>query len=70
MPRAEDIEILSKVPDDEPVFILRAQDVLAVGCISSWITRGLMEGVNRDKIKQVNQRLRDFLDFDPVKIPD
>lgn len=37
-------------PDDEPIFVLRAQDILAPDCIIRWIEQCQAHGVNKEKI--------------------
>jgi hypothetical protein len=37
--KAGAIAMLAKIPDDEPVFVLRAQDRAAVYAIESWISK-------------------------------
>ena len=44
-------EMLNRIPDDEPVFILRAQDRLAAETVAYWIWLAKCRGVNADKIR-------------------
>jgi hypothetical protein len=64
-----------KIPDDEPVFILRAKDELAPYVLGEWITNALEHGVNADKVEGAERHLEEFQAFqkanpDRVKLPD
>jgi hypothetical protein len=50
--KAEELKdgCLSKVAEDEPVFVLRARDKLAPLAVMDWIARAEMMGVSREKI--------------------
>jgi len=41
---------LGRAADDEPVFVLRAKDVLATEAIGEWVGRARWYGVNKEKI--------------------
>ena len=43
---------LAKVGEDEPIFVLRAQDPLAPYCIRQWVTSAAMRGVDKAKLKE------------------
>lgn len=65
----------SKIPDDEPVFILRARDLVSTQAIMAWLRAAESQGVNVDKIDRAQQHLDDFLRFQALnrqrcKIPD
>jgi len=45
------------IPDDEPVFILRGQDMLVIPVIEEWMRRASKEHVNSDKLAKVNDHL-------------
>ena len=76
MPRQIDRAYLETIPDDEPVFILRAQDALAVPRIQEWITAADQAGVPLSKITNAIDQHRDpFLVWQAanpskVKLPD
>jgi hypothetical protein len=46
------LERLARVPDDEPVFLLRAQDLLADQTVKQWAYDARAAGVNKDKVTQ------------------
>ena len=65
----------NKIPDDEPVFIIRGKDALAPSTMRAWISMAEKNGVDEDKIRRVTEHLNDVLHFqaknpDKVKIPD
>ncbi len=69
------LEYLKKVPDDEPLFLLRAQDDLAPSAIIRWIERAVEEGVSDKKVFSAETHLHDFGTFqrifpERVKLPD
>jgi len=55
---------LGKAKDDEPVFILRGQDVLAPDCVEKWATDAQLLGtVPWDKIREARdlaQAMREY----------
>jgi hypothetical protein len=55
-----------KIEDDEPVFILRAQDVLASEAIGAWIDDARAEGVNEQKVNDAIEHQRAFEAFRKV----
>lgn len=64
-----------KIPDDEPVFIIRGKDLLALGTISDWITRAEMESVNAEKIEGARKHFHwvqafQVLNPERCKLPD
>ena len=51
MTKQQAIEYLTnKIPDDEPVFVFRAQDALADDVIETWSIRAGSAGCNHDKV--------------------
>jgi len=48
---------LSKVAEDEPVFVLRANDRLAPLVVMDWIAKAEMMGVPKEKIEGANDLL-------------
>ena len=44
-------DLSGKIPEDEPVFLLRGQDKLAPAIVTCWTTYALREGVSREMIK-------------------
>jgi hypothetical protein len=64
-----------KFPKDEPLFMLRAQDQLAVQAISDYSSMSAANGVNQDQQHAVQQALDQFkvwqrVHSDRVKLPD
>lgn len=64
------------IPVDEPIFIIRARDVLAVDTLVEYRRLALRNGkVDSDHLQAINKRLIDFLRFanehpDRMKVPD
>lgn len=46
--------VLSRVADDEPIFVLRAKDAFAIQIVGEWVKRAYMAGVNDMKIAEAN----------------
>jgi len=55
-----------KLPEDEPLFVLRAKDVLASGLIHIWIIAAKAMGVPSEKLDKA-QKLADEIDSWPIK---
>ncbi len=75
MPKDCCIKMFNRIPIDEPVFTLRAQDELATTVLRAWIDLAEKRGVNSQKIVRAEQHLLDMLEWratDPnrVKLPD
>ena len=63
------------IPDDEPIFIIRAQDKASVGAIQDYFANAEVVGVDDDFLvreRDVTQRFRDWQETnaDRVKVPD
>ena len=61
------------IPEDEPVFLLRAQDVCAPATLDRWIDFARISGVDPDMIERVIQLRRVMMLWQQkrkVKIPD
>jgi len=63
------------IPDDEPVFVIRGKDLLAINVVNFWIEEATLAGVNKEKIEAVEKHfaaIRDFQEQHPerCKIPD
>ena len=43
---------LAKVADDEPIFVLRAQDMLAAETVRHWVQLARENGVSVDKLNE------------------
>lgn len=64
-----------KIPDDEPVFIIRGKDLLALGPVRRWIEEANAAGVNDDKQNRAFEHLASIERFqlehpERCKIPD
>jgi hypothetical protein len=64
-----------KIPDDEPVFILRGKDLLATDVVREWIVAARRNDVNPDKIARAKEHLNAIDQFqgahpERCKIPD
>ena len=66
----EAIAYLQKIPPDEPVFVLRAQDCLASEMVEKWAIRARALDVNVDKINTANGVAEEMLQWPKRKIPD
>ena len=68
-------DTFAKIPDDEPAFILRAQDLTAPVLVRAWIDNAIAGGVNADKLERAEQHYADMIEFqkanpDRCKFPD
>jgi hypothetical protein len=61
---------LGKAHDDEPVFILRAQDCLAAETAERWAIRARAMGVDHDKVQEVFALAEEMLQWHSRKVPD
>lgn len=41
---------LGKIPDDEPLFLIRGQDILSLQAVLQWTHAAMCAGVKSDKI--------------------
>lgn len=69
------IKDLLEIPQDEPIFILRAQDNAAMLSVSEYGFAARQVGASKEFIKEVNDISMDFADWrhnnrDKCKIPD
>lgn len=61
------------IPEDEPVFLLRAQDVCAPFAVLEWAFQAERHGANRimvESAKKQAQLMRDWQTQQGMKIPD
>ena len=75
MPTANCRDEWDKIPDDEPVFIVRAKDLLSCEIVKRWIDAALRCEVNPAKVNSAATRFREITAFqeqhpDRCKIPD
>lgn len=62
-----------KIPHDEPVFLLRGQDKLAVNALRTYIGAAISHGVDADTIENVRSALNDIITWQAErreKLPD
>jgi hypothetical protein len=62
--------INSKVPHDEPVFILRAQDKYAAHLVLQWAILLNNAGGNFEKVKEALQISKEMSNWPTQKLPD
>lgn len=61
------------IPEDEPVFVLRAQDVLSTHAIEAYYKACVGSGLPESHTEAVRAAHNDFVewqDHNPIKIPD
>ena len=68
--KADVIKYLEKVPDNEPLFLLRAQDSLAMELVELWALRARSAGTPQDKILSAMDCLYDMSCWPIRKNPD
>lgn len=61
---------LGKAADDEPVFILRAQDALAAELVELWAIRAHAVGCPNDKVQEAKALADEMLRWPVRKNPD
>lgn len=61
---------LGKAADDEPVFVLRAQDDLAADLIEQWSNQAHLLGCPWDKIREARLIAQDMREWPRRKNPD
>jgi len=61
---------LGKAADDEPVFVIRAQDMFSEGTIWSWTSRAAKENCNPQKIEEALQTAAAMAKWPHKKLPD
>jgi len=62
--------INEKVPADEPVFILRAQDALAADLVEKWAIHARSVGCNHDKVLEAHAIAEEMRSWHTRKNPD
>lgn len=61
------------IPADEPVFLVRAQDVCAIPTLLAWAHQARAVGASNEIIEKVENHIRLMSDWkrnNPVKVPD
>lgn len=61
---------LGKAKDDEPVFILRAQDALAADLVKIWAMRAESHGCSAEKVAEARALADAMAAWTPRKYPD
>lgn len=61
---------LGKAKPDEPVFILRAQDVLAADLVDAWATQANLLGCPWDKVREARELAKAMREWPGRKSPD
>lgn len=61
---------LGKAADDEPVFILRAQDMLAADLVETWAVQANLVGCNWDKVRDAKELAQKMREWPRRKNPD
>jgi hypothetical protein len=61
---------LGKAADDEPVFVLRAQDCLSDEIVEKWALRARAMGVNTNKVNGAMADAEEMRGWHTRKIPD
>jgi len=61
---------IQRFPENEPVFVLRAQDCLASEMIEKWALRARAMNVNNDKVTDALACAEEMLQWPIRKIPD
>ena len=46
---------LNRAEEDEPVFVLRAKDILAIPTVINWIDRAADNGLHSDRLPEAEQ---------------
>ena len=57
------------IPENEPVFLIRAQDSLSVRTLAFWISQAEAEGVSQERIKPLKMHLQSFREWPIKKLP-
>lgn len=58
------------IPDDEPVFLLRAQDMLAPDLVAAWARQAARSGVSYEMCQMALQHADRMRDWPKKKTPD
>lgn len=61
---------LGKAADDEPVFILRAQDMLSADLVDMWATQASLVGCHNDKVREARDLAQQMREWPRRKNPD
>lgn len=61
---------LGKAADNEPVFVLRAQDILAADLVEKWATDANLLGCTWDKVREARDIAQAMREWPSRKNPD
>jgi hypothetical protein len=64
------VAFLAKLPDDEPIFCLRAQDCIAAEMVERWALRARAMNVDHDKVQEAFGIAEEMLQWHTRKKPD
>ena len=67
--RKDVLPVIEKIPDDEPVFVLRGQDATAPATVLTWIRMNL-ETAPEEKLREAFDCCLDMLEWPKRKFPD
>jgi len=70
MNREQVAEYLKTIPDNEPLFLLRAQDCLASETVEKWALSARAMGVDNHKTRGAFDTSEEMLTWHTRKIPD
>lgn len=70
MKAKEERENLARIPDNEPVFILRGQDALATQVVQYWIILAEKAKVPMSKLTEAREALVDMHNWPSRRLPD
>ena len=58
-----------KIPEDEPVFLLRGQDIFAADVVEYWAELAEKGGVAPERVKEVLEQAKKMREWKTKKIP-
>lgn len=70
MASKDDVAMIEKMPDAEPTFCLRGQDVFAAVLVDMWADLAASAGVQPHKVQEARQRANQMRYWKTKKIPD
>jgi hypothetical protein len=66
----QEIDRLRRIPGEEPIFILRAQDKLAADVVRYWADRAEAEDVTSRKVREARDWATEMERWPKHKLPD
>jgi len=67
------VDLLKKIPENEPVFLLRAQDVVAPEVVEYWVAKARAHGAGKNILNAAERqvgRMRKWQKGHGMKVPD